>query len=337
MHILIVGLGSIGTRHLKNIISLGYKKISVVTRSGKLLPEYSHIPAYTTIESALESSSFDTAIVCTPTSQHFSDLQKLITSRIKNFYIEKPLSHNLDGLENLQKKLQKQKCRVFVGYDMRFDLGLQKVKELIRNNQIGKIISINAMVGQYLPDWRPDQDYKNSVSAKLKLGGGVMLDLIHEFDYVQWLVGNVKTIAALYLNSGSLDIETEDVAKVILTFSNGAIGTIHLDYLQKKIIRHCIITGSEGTITWDMTKNEVNWNNPQKETFVYSYEIERNERFMHIMEAFLQEKDNFGLVSLEEGLISLRMVLAAKYSSEHQVFVQFESINSRKRSTRRTN
>lgn len=328
MKILLVGLGSIGTRHLRNILSLGYTDITVVSRSGILSSEFSSLSVFSSLSQALSSSSFDAAIICTPTACHCADAKKVLTAKIPLIYLEKPVSNALEGVNELLFLAQQYSNTIVVGYDLHFDKGLQKVKHLLAENAIGNIVSVNAQVGQYLPDWRPQQDYRKGMSAKKETGGGVMLDLIHEFDYLLWLIGTPSLVACQYVNTGTLDIETEDVCEVLFRFTNGIIGTIHLDYLQQKLVRNCLISGSEGSINWNLADRNVKWIKPNKEEAFFSYENEeRNDRFIEIMKTFLQNKKDNRLTSLTEGIESLKWVLAAKYSAENNVFVNPQTFN----------
>ncbi len=323
MKILLIGLGSIGKRHLTNILNLGYTNVSIVTRSGILSEPFTQLTVYSTVEKALQETQFEAAIVCTPTAQHTQVVLQLLNANIPYIYLEKPVSHSYHNIQAIYDLVEKNNTHFVIGYDLHFDIGLQKVKELFAANTIGNLISANAQVGQYLPDWRPQEDYTKGMSAKTETGGGVMLDLVHEFDYLHWLIGEVETIACIHKNSGALAIETEDIAEVLLKFKNGVIGTIHLDYLQQKLVRNCMFTGSTGTIFWNLGENKVNWINQQKEDFEFSYKgFERNDRFMAIMKSFLENATDDRLTSLKDGLASLQMVLAAKYSSQHNVFVQ---------------
>lgn len=326
MKILIIGIGSIGLRHLKNCLTLGYHNIHIVSRSNNVPEEFKHLVCYRSIQEALTDNVYDFAVLCTPTAHHVPDVIFMLKNGVRNIYIEKPISHTFAGIDSIVTLSEQYHSRVVVGYDLHFDPGLQKVKELLNEGTIGKVVSINSKVGQYLPDWRPNQDYRKGMSASKKDGGGVMLDLVHEFDYLYWLQGKVKTIAALYNNSGTLEIETEDIAEVLLQFDNGAIGTIHLDYLQQKLVRDCLITGSEGTIYWNLTASNVKWINSSKEEFEYSYlGFERNDRFISIMKAFLNPDIQDGrLTTLNAGIESLKMVLAAKQSSESKTFISLD-------------
>lgn len=328
MKILLIGLGSIGKRHLNNILELGYTDISVVTRSGILPNEYKQLQVFENVHHAFENTFFDAAIICTPTALHLDALIPAIQKGVKNIYLEKPISHSLEKMNEVISLANSNNTRIIVGYDLHFDLGLQKVHDLIKNNTVGKVLTVNAQVGQYLPDWRPHEDYSNGMSAKKETGGGVMLDLIHEFDYLYWLIGKVNKLASFNNNTQTLKIETEDVAEVLLQFENNVIGTIHLDYLQPELIRNCLFTCSSGTIFWDLVNCSVSWITVNKEKNFFSYKgFERNQRFLEIMKLFLENGADVRLTSLQSGYESLKMVEAAKYSSLNNVVVLVKDFN----------
>ncbi|MCU0322630.1 MAG: Gfo/Idh/MocA family oxidoreductase [Chitinophagaceae bacterium] len=325
MHILLIGIGSIGKRHLANILHLGFSNIILVSQSGNIPPAFKKFVTYRTIQDALNNHHFEAAIICTPTAMHITALKILLEHNIFNIYVEKPISNSFDSLDEIKRLIDIKKARVQVGFDLHYDLGLQKVKQLIQENTIGKILSANAQVGQYLPDWRPNEDYRNGMSAKTSTGGGVLLDLIHEFDYLIWLLGNPKTVVSFISNSKTLEIETEDIAEVLIKFDNGILATIHLDYLQQKLVRNCLITGSNGTIHWNLVQNKVTWILANKTEYEYDYTgFERNDRFLNIMKDFLLKHNNEKVTLFNEGLVSLNTVIAAKYSSEKCVLVQLD-------------
>lgn len=328
LKILLIGPGSIGLRHLRNLITLGYSKVSIVSRSGALPEEFSHLTVYSSLPTALAADAFDAAIVCTPTSFHTSAVKGLLEARVANIYIEKPVSNSFAQVEELLALEKTYPNNIIVGYDLHFDPGLQKVRELLQSNIIGKVVSVNARVGQYLPAWRPNEDYRKGMSARVETGGGVMLDLVHEFDYLLWLLGPINNVACRYCNSGALEIETEDVSEVLISFSSGALGTIHLDYLQQKLVRDCMVTGHNGTIFWDLAECSVKWVHESAVEQSYNYTgYERNNRFKDIMTAFLENNQDDRLTNLKDGVESLRLVLAAKHSSDNSVFVDIEKFN----------
>ncbi len=315
MKFLIIGLGSIGSRHLKNIVELGYKNLTAVTTNKKIVFDYPFLKICSSIKEALESAVFDVAILCVPTAFHIKAMEELLEAKIKKIYIEKPVSHNLNGVEKLLQIASSYSNKIIVGYDLHFDPGIAEVRRLIQSAEIGSVISANAIVGQYLPQWRPNEDYRNGMSAKTEAGGGVMLDLIHEFDYLHWLFGKVKQVGCFFSHSGALEIETEDVAEVIMKFETGMLASIHLDYLQQELIRNCCITGSTGTITWNLAKSKVTWiTTKSKREYDYSW-FNRNDRFLSILKAFISSDEDDRLTSLEQGIESLKMVMAAKHAS----------------------
>lgn len=321
--VLVIGLGSIGLRHLRNLQTLGVKDISLVSSKIELSKNLLCSNLYADLAEALDSGEhFQAAIVCVPTSVHLSTMKQLVGKGIPHIYLEKPVSHNLEGVDEIQAEIEAKKIQVKVGFDLHFDPGIARVRQLLESKVLGKLVSVNSVVGQYLPDWRPHEDYRQGMSAKKALGGGVMLDLIHEFDYLLWLIGDVDEIAGMNINSGSLEIETEDLAQVICRFKNGVLGSINLDYLQRNLIRNCRITGSKGTIFWDLAESKIVWCSESDEgQFDYGH-FNRNDRFISIMQAFLNDEYDERMTDFEDGVKSLRMVVAAKESSEKQIFIK---------------
>jgi predicted dehydrogenase len=206
-----------------------------------------------------------------------------------------------------------------VGFDLRFDPGLGRIKNLIEEERIGPLIAIHAQVGQYLPDWRTGEDYRDGMSAKKAAGGGVILDLIHELDYTSWFFGPIAQVACFADKLSTLEIETEDVASILLKFQSGAIGTVSLDYIQRFPSRTCRIIGELGTILWDYHAQKVVWyehDNKSWEEFDYSG-FERNDRFLAEMRHFLAclNGEESPKVDLSAGSSILKVALAAKRSA----------------------
>jgi predicted dehydrogenase len=203
-----------------------------------------------------------------------------------------------------------------VGFDLRFDPGLRQVRALLAEGVIGRVVAVQAQVGQYLPDWHPWEDYRTGGSARRDAGGGVILDLIHELDYVTWLNGAVTEVACMGDTVSSLEIETEDVAALLLRFANGSIGTLHLDYVQRSPSRTCRVIGEEGTICWDYFGREVRWHTVRTgkwEQFQYA-KHDRNDRFREEMAHLLDchARKERPVVDAIEGSKVLRLALAAK-------------------------
>jgi len=320
--ILVCGLGSIGSRHVSNLLALGYDDLTLVTRRREFPQNWAKLEIFDRLDAALLSKQYSHALICTPTSQHMGELKAILRSGIAAIYLEKPISHSLVGLEEILE-LKDNRQKIVVGYDLRFDPGITFVRQLITSGNLGRILSANSFVGQYLPDWRPYEDYKKGSSALRAKGGGVLLDLAHEFDYLYWLMGKSVRIGAFYHQNPELDIETEDLADVLLLFESGATATLHLDYHQRKLERFCLITGTRGTIRWDLATKRVEWTDETRQSREMDFSTsERNDRFISIMKAFLSGRDDERLASFEDGVASLKMVMAAKKSSESHTFVE---------------
>ncbi|WP_425639506.1 Gfo/Idh/MocA family protein [Algoriphagus yeomjeoni] len=320
--IVIIGLGSIGSRHFNNLKSLGYQNITLVSSKITKSAEWDGYEVFSTLDEATENHKYTHAFVCSPTAFHVGQLKALVQAKVPKIYLEKPISHNLDDLEQF-KVASALGVQIYVGYDLHFDPGLTKVRELLNEKAIGKVYSANAFVGQYLPDWRPYEDHRKGMSASEVKGGGVMLDLIHEFDYLIWLLGSVHTVSAIYQENPELEIETEDVADVLIRFDSGATGTIHLDYHQRVLIRNCVFTGALGTIIWDLAARTVTLTLADKKEEVFDFsDFERNDRYLEIVKAFMNEGSDDRICTFEQGLQSLQLVVASKLSSQSSTILK---------------
>jgi predicted dehydrogenase len=321
-NILVCGVGSIGSRHISNLLDLGINKVSLVTKRTVFPEKWPLFKVFDNLDSALEAEKYTHAFICTPTSHHKDQLEGLIEAGVENIYIEKPLGNTLEGFDELLLQCSKDQ-KIVVGYDLRFDPGLNFVRDLIGSGSFGRILSINAFVGQYLPNWRPQEDYKKGSSALKAKGGGVLLDLVHEFDYLYWILGPAILVGGFYQQNPELDIETEDLAEVLIKFKSGATATIHLDYHQRVLERFCLITCTEGTIRWDLPQRKVSWVRSHEQSEEKNFaNFDRNDRFIAIVSAFLSNNYDHRLASFEDGIKSLKMVLAAKKSSESHTFVR---------------
>lgn len=314
--ILIAGLGSIGLRHLSNLLRLGVEDILLFRTKNEPVQKAPNLPVFTRLQDALDQKP-DAVIVCNPTSHHLEVALPAASSGC-HLFVEKPLSHTWQNVDKLLSIVKEQQTIGMVGFDMHFDPGLQKVRQLIKDGLIGHITSIQAQVGQYLPDWHPWEDYRRGVSAQSDTGGGVILDLIHEIDYVAWLMGEAKEVMCMNGHVSNLEIQTEDTAAILIRFKNDAIGTINLDYVQRAISRSCRIIGEEGTITWNLITQKVSWYLTQDKAWheLYYTGFQRNDRFIAEMKHFLDCLHGKAKpeVSLESGSQSLMIALAAKES-----------------------
>ncbi|WP_316977869.1 Gfo/Idh/MocA family protein [Shumkonia mesophila] len=262
-NILIAGLGSIGRRHLQTVRAvLPDARIVILRRPGQALP--AGLGAKTAlvhdVEAAL-AAGVDAAIIANPAPFHVATALPLARAGVP-LLIEKPLADSPEGLAPLLDACANRHVPLQVGYCLRFDPSLRAMKDALEAGAIGRVLSLNAEVGQYLPDWRPGTDYRQGVSARAALGGGALLELSHEIDYARWLAGEVTAVAAAIGRLGDLEIDVEDSADLLLTFASGARATVHLDMLQRPATRICRIVGSAGTLAWDGIRHQASLHRP---------------------------------------------------------------------------
>ncbi len=239
MKFVIVGLGSIGKRHNKNLLGLNHQTIPCHRDDN--------------LKDILDKNKPDGVLICNPTSLHLKTAM-VVAQAGYPIFLEKPVSHNLKGIEKLIQKIRQQKLVVQVGYNLRFEPELMKIKSKLDKKAYGQVYSTRIVAGSYFPDWRPQIDYKQNYGARIDLGGGVVLDLSHEIDYAYWLFGKAKKVSAMIKKAPKLKIETEALAQINLEFETGVIGQIQVDYLSKQYRRSMEIMTEKETINWDYAK-----------------------------------------------------------------------------------
>ncbi|MFC1920730.1 Gfo/Idh/MocA family protein [Chloroflexota bacterium] len=320
MKILIAGCGSIGTRHLKNLQSLNAGELIVfdtdAERSRKAAETYG-VRVVTGFTEALAEQP-DAVLICTPTSLHI-DYALSAARNGCHLFIEKPISHSLDRLGELISTSSQNV--ILIGCNFRFHGGMELVRQLIEDKKIGRVLFADAEFGQYLPDWHPWEDYRRGYSANKSLGGGIILDSIHELDYLYWLFGKADEVNCTAGKLSGLDIDVEDYAEIIIGFGSGTIARVHLDYLQRPYARTLKVVGESGTIEWDFADNLVRWYNGDEKAW-NDYRPETadniNEMYIREMEHFLRciEGKETPMANAQDGKLILEIALAARQSAE---------------------
>lgn len=328
MKILIAGLGSIGRRHLRNLIALGEKDVVLLRSHHSTLPgsELEEYPVETDLRAALKKHRPNGVIVANPTALHM-DIAIPAAEEGCHILLEKPISHSLDRLDILQKTAEKSGSRILAGFQFRFHPTLNKARELIQTGALGKVVTVHAHWGEYLPNWHPWEDYRQSYAARADLGGGVILTLTHPLDYLRFIVGEVEALWSFNGHISPLEIDVEDVAEIGLKFTNGAVGAVHLNYVQRPPVHRLEIVGTEGTLRWDNADGILHFykmpapfgsysDNPPSpviESFSPPEGFERNQLFVaqtrHFIEVVRGESEP--VCTLEDGIRALELALAA--------------------------
>ena len=321
MKVLVVGTGSIGRRHTANLQALG-ADVSTYSYGGIRLKG---VKSVMDLDLALQSD-FDAVVVANNTNEHM-DVSMKAALKGKHLFIEKPLATNLKGSEFLYEIAQRMGLVVEVGFMLRTHPNLIWIKQALADGVLGDLMYIYAAVGQWLPDWRPNSDYRTSYSAYRARGGGVIYDLIHELDLVYWLAGEVSEVSAMSRYVKSLAIETEAIAQIGLRFKTGVLAQVHLDYVRPGYGRKLEIVGSNGVLSWDYLTNKVFFTRgADPEEIVHSVEegYERNIMFKTHMGLFLDRinKKSLDAISpLNDSIEVLKIALACHKSAEKHCWV----------------
>jgi len=335
MKILMVGLGGIGQRHVRNLRFLMGSDVEIIAyryrnnpqvltdqlrvEPGGMLIEKYAIRVYDNIDRAIDEKP-NAVFVCNPSSLHIPVALKAAQVGC-NLFIEKPLSHNLEQVEELINIVESQNAKAVVGYQMRFHPCLLHLHSLMLVQGVGKIIAVRVEVGDYLPGWHTYEDYRQMYAAREDLGGGVILTQIHELDYIYWLFGLPTRVFSMGGHLSSLDIKVEDTVDILMecVVDNRPVPvSVHLDFVQRPSKRVCEIIGDAGKIIVDISgltlqKFDALGNLSE----AVSYEgFDRNQLFIDELKYYFEYlQGNEGpVVTIQEAAQSLRIALAAKES-----------------------
>ncbi len=332
MKILMIGLGSIGQRHLRNIRKLYGDSVEIIAyrvrglkrtfsddmkiRENVVLEDEFNIKTYSDLDEALKTKP-DAAFITNITSLHVECAIKCAENGC-NLFIEKPLSYNLDGVETLQKIVENKKIIAYMGFQNRFHPCVKYLKEIINNKEIGDILSVNMEVGERLTTMHTYENYAETYMARKDMGGGVVLNQqIHEIDYITDILGMPSSVFAMATKNNALNIDVEDNSSAIYDI-NGIPVYIHCDFMQYPPSRICKVIGTKGYITIDIIHNYLEIALDDKITKIEFKEFQRNDMFIEELEDFMKciEKQQKPLASLESGIKTLKIALATLESAK---------------------
>jgi predicted dehydrogenase len=322
-YFLIVGFGSIGRRHFQNLRELAPDlKIIILRTSGVQRKPLEQIEGPFLVTESLPDAlklGIRGAIIATPAAFHLPMAAKLVEAGIP-VLIEKPLSAGMLGDHEVSETLSAHSAKILVGYNFRFSPTARRFRELIKNGRIGQILRMDLEMGFYLPSWRPQQDYRQAVSAHKNLGGGVLLELSHALDLYLWFFALPETVFARLSHLSDLQIDVEDNASLIIeSEAVPKIAHIHLDMLQRRANRYMKVIGSDGNLIWNMVDHSIQLITQDTEEFVAAGGSETwNEMYLEELRHFLQ-LSFIGVtpeVTIEDGRNVMHLVEAARRSSE---------------------
>ena len=319
LRILVIGCGSIGQRHIGNLIRLEAGELIAhdvdAARRDAVKSQFG-VGVVASLEEAWERAP-GVVLVTAPTQWHVR-LAREAAQHGCHLFVEKPLSHNLDGVEALCGDVERRELVTLVGCNMRFHAGPMAVKRWLDDGVIGDVLAARLQAGSYLPRWRPTQDYRAGYSAHREWGGAV-LDGIHEIDLALWFLGPGRLVGACRVPARSLGLETDGLAELIVQHESGAISNVHLNFVQRDYRRTCQIIGSQGTIYWDWVDGCVRRYGPDGECAQEIREPdgwEMNRMYVDELAHFLRavRSGTPTVNSIRDSMASLRIALAARRS-----------------------
>lgn len=322
--VLIVGLGSIGKRHVRLIREL-IPNVQIIVLRHKSCQNLSGVDIDNCVTNLTDALAFQpqAAIIANPASYHIDVALSLAKAGV-HLLIEKPISNTSQGVLELIEICRSQDVTLMTAYNLRFLPSLQYFRELIMNRHMGQAISVRAEIGQYLPSWRPDTDYRQTVSAKAALGGGVLLELSHEFDYLRWLFGEVEWVSANCLKQSDLQIDVEDTVHVLLGFTQRSgksklVASLNMDFVRHDTTRICTVIGKKGSLRWNALLGTVEYFEQDSKSWevLYEHQHQRDDSYRAEWKHFLAciNEDRTPEITGHDGLAVLKIIEAAHYSS----------------------
>lgn len=328
MKILVIGCGSIGQRHIGNLVSIKAGRIYAFDIDKQKLKETRKISQSVVTSQKLDKlwkEDIDATFITVPTALHVPYALEA-AKRGCHLFIEKPLSHNMQGLNKLLKIVTSKKLITFVGYNYRFNTCVIKIKELLKNKTIGKLIAGRIHFGSYLPERHPWEDYRSGYGAKKLLGGGVILDaLSHHLNSLIFVLGRPKKVFGYVSKRSNLDIDVEDTAEVLVKFSDNVVINLHTNFVQRPY--KCIyeLIGDSGTILCDLTKNILKYYDVSDKKWVTFYgERDPNKVYVKEIKHFIKciKEKIPSLIDIRIAKKELEVLMKIKQSSYMQKWIK---------------
>jgi predicted dehydrogenase len=257
LRVAVLGCGSIGRRHLRNLAGLGLRDLMAYDPNAEARAAMAAGGEIVPVAAVGEVWEWkpDAVLIAAPTPLHV-ELALEAARHNCHLFIEKPLSHRLDGLVALEREVGSRGLVTMVGCNMRFHPGPAVVKRLLDEKVVGRVVAARIQTGSYLPRWRLGHNYRESYSASPKWGGAI-LDCIHEIDLALWYFGAAVVLAAVPVAATPIGLETDGLAEILLSHDSGVLSSVHLNFVQRDYRRTCQVIGTDGTLYWDFEGKEI--------------------------------------------------------------------------------
>lgn len=326
LHMLVVGGGSAGQRHLSNLLGLGVTNVAVVEpradRQADIRSHYGDVQLFATEDEAYAASTYTAVVVANPPAFHLKSGNNAIAHGA-DVLMEKSISNTLEGVEEFLAAAEKAGKVVGICYISRFFDTLQHIKTLVDNGTLGRVISVQINSSEYLPDWHPWEKPNEWYAGQRALGGDVLVDENHTVDFARWLFGEITSVTGFVTSTGSLpaNVDIIDFAEFTYTHESGTVSHIHQDAFGRKGRKDMIIMGEKGNLYWDsyMGGNKVEYFNAEtKTTETIPGKVTRADAFFELMrdfvEALVTGKQPF--ITGRDGFKTLKATVAAEQSSK---------------------
>lgn len=321
-HILVIGAGSVGKRHLKNLTSLGCEVSTVDPRQDRLKEaseQVKLIRSFTELSDALkEADCFDGVVVGTPPKYHVEQCIQSAKAGLP-ILLEKPVSHIYSEAVKLQEVLSGlSEAKLLLGYTYRWWPPLHEFRDRIIKGDIGKPLSAKFIMSAHLADWHPWERYQDFFMASKDLGGGALLDESHFLDLMLWFFGMPAQVFAKVERLSSLEIETDDNVDMIAVYDGGLRVTMHLDLYGRPHEKFIVVTGEEGTLKWSFEPNCIQFSKKMEHDWQEKrFDFKRNDMFVNVAKEFLEILGGRKEMSctLADGINVLKIIEACRQSS----------------------
>ena len=304
-----MGYGSIGKRHVKNLLNHTDSQIIIYTKRQDLDFKTKRVIVTNSFEYSL-SQNPNVGFICNETSKHIPVAMKLAKAGL-DLFLDKPLSDSMKGISTLNKIVKEKKLITQMGCQLRFHKCIKKIQQLLTQKKIGKIISVQAENGSYLPDWHPF----------------VVLTQIHDIDYLYWFFGNPKSVFSIAGKFSNLSISVEDYSASLIQFENKITAELHQDFFQGPEYRGCKLKGTDGIISWNSINNEIKFYNNRTKKWQIIMKLknfEKNQMYVDEVQNFLKCVKNRKktINDLQDGINTMNIALAIKKSARHKKIIE---------------
>ena len=340
MKILITGLGSIGQRHVRNLRRLYGNEVELIAyrsrglkttfsddlkiREGVDLEAEYGITAYYRLEEALAQKP-EAAFITNITSRHMETALACAKAGC-HMLIEKPLSHDMEGVEELERIAEEKGLKIFMGFQNRYHPSVQRMKESIESGELGNLVYGSCEFSERVITMHRYEDYRDTYMAQKKMGGGPVLNLqMHDLDILQWILGKPAEVSAQIKYASGLEIDVEESAQAVFTYRGGIPVYAHTDFIQYPPVHRFKMVGDHGRIEADLIAAEtVKYIGDEPAMIWKEEDFIRNDMFIEELKDFFEciKHDRESVIPLKAGIISLQMAVAVKKAAESKMTVK---------------